>query len=173
MPLNIPGKTFQPRALGNDQQRNRMTPVQEAIKLLSLRLPTTVNRGLAPQALLQGPGGGGMGGGAQVLQMLQRLLQPQGSSVRLPQFPTAPTAAPPMPQSSQPPMPRITPGDVYRPGPTSSIPPSGVGGIYEQKVPTGGTIGGVTRGGTSPTGSVSNTSLGNYIWQGANNTIDY
>lgn len=52
-----------------------VSPLQSAIQMLSLRLPRVVGaNALAPQALLQGGGGGGAGLSPEVLQMiLQRL----------------------------------------------------------------------------------------------------
>lgn len=73
-----PGLTFQP---GNQQPApTSQTPVQQAIQLLSLRLPTQAGpSAIAPQGLLNGAGGMGLGQGGQTpesaLMLLQRLLQ--------------------------------------------------------------------------------------------------
>lgn len=76
------GVSFQPGAM-NGQQSN--TPVQKAVQLLSLRLPSVIGaQGIAPQALLQSPGGAGFGGGNMspdaALELLRKLLagQPGG-----------------------------------------------------------------------------------------------
>lgn len=80
MPLGI---SFQPSDQGGmTQQRpggqTGGSPLQTAIQLLSLRLPSVVGaRALAPQQLLQGAGGAGVAGGATsaaALQFLRRLL---------------------------------------------------------------------------------------------------
>ena len=79
------GQSFQPGAENGQQQQNgsRRPPVQEAIRLLSLRLPTVVGaRGIAPQQLLQGQGSAGLGGGPMslgaALEWLRKLMSGQG-----------------------------------------------------------------------------------------------
>lgn len=69
------GVSFQPGAQDGQSQQ----PVQQAIQLLSLRLPSVVGaRALAPQALLQSQGGsalGAQGSPDAALALLQRLLE--------------------------------------------------------------------------------------------------
>lgn len=84
MPYSI-GKSFQPGAdaqNGNVRGGPGQSPIQTAIKLLSLRLPSVVGaRGIAPQALLQSPGGAAVGGDMgvdAVIAMLRRLMQQSG-----------------------------------------------------------------------------------------------
>lgn len=79
------GTSFQPGADQNGQGR-RATPVQEAIRLLSLRLPSRVSpSAIAPQALLQSPGGAGLSGGGMttdaVLELLRRLRMQSGAAL--------------------------------------------------------------------------------------------
>lgn len=65
----------------NGPQRPAGTPVQSAIKLLSLRLPSVVGaNAISPQALLQSPGSAGVGGpggmgGESLIEWLKKLLQ--------------------------------------------------------------------------------------------------
>lgn len=72
------GVSFQPGA-DNGAQR---TPVQRAVQLLSLRLPTVIGaQGISPQALLQSQGGAGIGGGMSpdaAMELLRRLLGSAG-----------------------------------------------------------------------------------------------
>jgi hypothetical protein len=74
------GLSFQPGADNGKDPRTR-PQVQDAVKLLSLRLPTVVGaRALAPQGLLQSQGGAALGGGKSnaILEWLKRLLQGSG-----------------------------------------------------------------------------------------------
>lgn len=76
------GVSFQP---GADQGQQR-TPVQRAVQLLSLRLPTVIGaQGISPQALLQSQGGVGFGGGMPpdaALELLRRLLGSAGQGAQ-------------------------------------------------------------------------------------------
>lgn len=82
------GLSYQP---GADQQNGnggqggpQAPPVQEAIRLLSLRLPSVQGaRSISPQALLQGQGSAGLGAGqgmslGAAIEFLRRLLQQSG-----------------------------------------------------------------------------------------------
>lgn len=101
------------------QQRTSVEPVQEAVRLLSLRLPSVVNSGLAPNQLMQAPGGsalsgmGGMGVDAQIEWLRKQMQQSQ-------------TATPPQAQSlfSQPQVVRPNPG-VFAPADLSQQQPAG------------------------------------------------
>ena len=101
-----PGISFQP---GNQQGRSALNPVQQAVQLLSLRLPTVVGaRALAPQALLTAPGGQALGGSGSpdaTLELLRRLMQQSQAAPTLPQMPqAAPVAMLPQAQPPQTPM---------------------------------------------------------------------
>ena len=77
----------------NRQDEARVTPAQEAIKLLSLRLPSVVGaRALAPNTLMQSPGGAGLAGpgGMSVDAMIEWLRRQMQQS----QAQTPPQAAP-------------------------------------------------------------------------------
>ena len=140
------GLSFLPEDNGMDRNRPQgqpsgAPPLQQAIKLLSLRLPRVAGaNALAPGPLLNAPGGGGLG--APPLQaLLQRLFGPQSGPMKIPfgQMPGAGgfipgadgmmsggASAPMLPASPPitpgkgtfppmgPPAPRITPG--MRPG---------------------------------------------------------
>ena len=71
------GVSFQPG--GEDSGPNgqrRSAPVQEAVRMLSLRLPTVKGaRGISPQALLQSPGGAGANTGGFSLEAALALLR--------------------------------------------------------------------------------------------------
>lgn len=97
------GVNFQPGAQGDGSQPGQARPpqgsgVQEAIKVLSLRLPKVVGaQGATPQALLQGQGSGGSRVDSIVNQVLSRIMpagQPQGMPRPQPQ---ANLSAPSMP----------------------------------------------------------------------------
>jgi hypothetical protein len=86
------GLAFQPGAEqngnnGNGEKRASAAPVQEAVRLLSLRLPSVVGaRALAPQTLLQSPGSAGLTGpgGMSVdamIEWLRRQIQQSGAAV--------------------------------------------------------------------------------------------
>lgn len=80
MPAQV-GRTFQPTTGMDNSQKDRNAKVQEAIKLLSLRLPSVVGaRPVAPGQLLAGQGAGGLGagGGESGIQLLRRLLAMAG-----------------------------------------------------------------------------------------------
>lgn len=68
MPVSFGGNigiNFQPGATNGGEQGS---PVQRAIKLLSLRLPEQASpSAIAPMALLQGQGGAGVGGDAGLM----------------------------------------------------------------------------------------------------------
>ena len=100
------GVSFQPggEESGPNGQR-RSAPVQEAVRMLSLRLPTVTGaRGISPQALLQSPGGAGANTGGfsleAALELLRKLrganqppqLQMPSAGIGMP--PTAPGGAP-------------------------------------------------------------------------------
>lgn len=88
------------------------TPLQTAIKMLSLRLPSRVSpSALAPQALLQGQGAAGIGGDP-VSQLINNLLQSSGAK------------PPPSPMGGQAPM----GGQMAGPSGASSFLSQGTGG---------------------------------------------
>lgn len=128
MPANY-GLSFQP---GTDQGgagrtgQPREAPLQSAIKLLSLRLPSVVGaRGVAPQALLQSPGMSGVMHPG-LLQLLQQLFSGMGQGAEQGQGQgLSPTGGGlgNLPPGSIPP-PHITPGST--PGtPPEAPPPTG------------------------------------------------
>lgn len=85
----IPGVTFQPGAMGGEQPngQRRDQGVQEAIKVLSLRLPKVVGaQALAPQPLLTSPGSDG---NPRVDSIIENILKRM--------FPTAANASAPAP----------------------------------------------------------------------------
>lgn len=89
----ISGVNFQPGGQQGDPSQSRPSSgVQEAIKVLSLRLPKVVGaQGMSPQALLTAQGSGGSRVDSVVNQVLARIL------------PTGPQSTPP----GQSPMPRV------------------------------------------------------------------
>jgi hypothetical protein len=94
----IPGVTFQPNAsypAGYQRQQDNTGAVQEAIKVLSLRLPTTVGaQAAAPQQLLQSSGSGGSRVDSVVNQILAKLFPGGGSPAQaMPSFGTAPPSS--------------------------------------------------------------------------------
>ena len=120
MAYNNLGLTFQPGQTQNGGQ-NAATPVQRAVQLLSLRLPSVVGaRALAPQALLGATGGAGVGAMAggnveAALALLRRLQQQAGGADRAPNgpqdyAPMAPSAGTAMTTSASSPAPRVIPG---------------------------------------------------------------
>ena len=130
------GLSFQPgtaTGTGPDGQRASVAPVQEAVRLLSLRLPSVVNRGLAPNALMQAAGGAGLSGpggmsvDATIEWLRKQMLQsqtatpPQAQSIfQPPSMSQGPSYAPqsmPMPQA-----PSYTPPPVSRPIPQPGRP---------------------------------------------------
>lgn len=130
------GLSFQPGAENGNNGKSRVAPVQEAIRLLSLRLPTVVGaRGISPQALLEGQGGAGLGGGGSVEALIRQLLQQmqmppqlasQGGGGRAPVSgpPAQPGQPRPTPQfpSRSLPKPSITPGQQTGEGPRQDVP---------------------------------------------------
>ena len=103
MAISDLGLDFTPQAQANGEA----TPIQQAIRILSLRIPRQVGaRGLAPQPLLASPGAGGMGagGGMDLLSLLRQLLQPGGAGA------AAGGGQAPLPMPGAGPVPRITPG---------------------------------------------------------------
>src|SRR5688572_3321475 len=106
----IGGVNFQPGGGPNgnpEQPRNGNAGVQEAIKILSLRLPKVVGaQAAAPMALLTSQGGGGNRVDSVVNQILARIMptgQPMGQPMAgfAPQ-PQAPDGAPSFSGSAQP-----------------------------------------------------------------------
>ena len=99
------GQTFQPGVAGTDQasdpRKRRLPPSQQAIQMLSLRLPKHLGpSAIAPAPLLTGPGGGGQPTGA-LAENLQRAFLPQTQPARpttvaapSPPVPTGPRMAP-------------------------------------------------------------------------------
>lgn len=141
------GLSFQPSGEEGGADRERVAPVQEAIRLLSLRLPSVVGaRGISPQALLQSQGASALPTSdgmthESAIALLQRLLQqsraatpPQLGSQGGPSGPMVPggrppvqtaptsTAKPPKAPMFAPPPPRVTPGDP-RPEPDIEVLP--------------------------------------------------
>ena len=132
----------------NRQDEARVTPAQEAIKLLSLRLPSVVGaRALAPNTLMQSPGGAGLAGpgGMSVdamiewlrkqMQQSQASTPPQAATLfQPPSAGGAPSPSQPrqdgtpvsrqqsqrgqpQPMSAFPPPPVVRPGDEPKPPP--------------------------------------------------------
>lgn len=136
---NGPGISFQP----GTQQGAASNPVQEAVQLLSLRLPTVVGaRGIAPQALLNGQGSAGMGSMGSpnaAIDLLQKLLMQ--SRAQTPPMPGGPNQPPmdlmamlsrggggsgnnqPQPSQGQAPSPSPTPTPNPTPPPPVMPPP--------------------------------------------------
>lgn len=83
------GLSFQPGAQQNgtggdrEQAAGRTTPVQQAIRLLSLRLPSVLGaRAIAPQALLGSQGSAGLAtGGMSLDEFLRRLMAQSGAGI--------------------------------------------------------------------------------------------
>lgn len=109
-PLDTIGLSFSPSGSGQDAQQAQpqsgdLSPVQQAIKILSLRVPRNVGAGgITPNALLTSPGAGGM----DIVALLRQLMQGGG--------PGAPTAGP---ASGGIPNPRVVPGGGNTPDPVS------------------------------------------------------
>lgn len=119
------GQSFAP--LGNDPQQRPQggiggSPIQEAIRTLSLRVPRWTGGGTAPapQALLQSPGMGGMPGmsGTEnpIMQALMRMIQggfgggmPSMMSQGGPQMPGGMPLPPPKVQFAERPAPDVDP----------------------------------------------------------------
>lgn len=76
MAIDPIGINFSPAGDSQQQNTQKPTPVQQAIQTLSLRIPRTVGAASgAPQALLQGPGGAGLGGNPNNAYMLEQLIR--------------------------------------------------------------------------------------------------
>jgi hypothetical protein len=121
------GVSFMPGQGGQQQNAQKPTPLQTAIQTLSLKIPRVVGAGSgAPQALLQGAGGGGLGNpnAASVLEAIRRMLFGGG----MPGAPQMPTAAPQLPQGrfGTMPMPRYAEPGGGAPEPSAPAPPSTV-----------------------------------------------
>src|SRR2546428_321751 len=83
---------------GSGAGSGSVTPIQTAIQLLSLRLPTRVSpSAIAPRALLQSQGSAGFGGGDPMLSLWKRLLDESGTAQppSATPTPTRPAALPP------------------------------------------------------------------------------
>ena len=124
------GVSFMPGANGAGGQGDPQgqqpagSPLQQAIKFLSLRLPRFTGPGaLAPEALLNAPGAGGLPGGPEsltaLLQQLAGMQQPPGMSPMAPSGGSSGGGGPlnypggspqQMPRIQQAPTPRVTPG---------------------------------------------------------------
>lgn len=123
------GVSFSPanQQSGNtQQQQGRPTPVQQAIQTLSLRIPRVAGAGsLAPQALLNSPGGANVGGpvdAASMLEQIKRMLfgnQQPGQIGTGPDLPRDNGGSAPMPPSPMDPGGRGMPV----PGPGGFTPP--------------------------------------------------
>lgn len=77
MPIDPMGISFSPSGDPSQQQNGQKpTPVQQAIQTLSLRIPRTVGAASgAPQQLLQGQGGAGLGGNPNAAMTLEALIR--------------------------------------------------------------------------------------------------
>lgn len=172
------GLSFAPGQPSNQQQRpggagGVVSPVQQAIQMLSLRLPRVAGaQALAPGPLLQGPGAMGLGGGGGLEALLRLIMglrtQPSAGAATLPGphvFPglgrgqdgTYPGPAQPgdparMPYQPRPPQPRDNWPDSFHGGPSPApallLPPSGQ---------TRDNWAGAFHGGPTPTPSLNDT----------------
>jgi len=131
------GVTFAPGSQNPTQQKTGAPPLQEAIKLLSLRLPKVVGANSPiPQQLLTAPGGMGAPDptGNPLLDMLRAILGAQTpNAMGLPGPPTGPGrtgSGVPNPQE---------------PGATLPLPTTQKPRIIPQNPPTGGPMGGAPR----------------------------
>lgn len=126
----VPGGQGDPTKQMGQGQAGGAPPLQQAIQMLSLRLPRVVGaNGLAPGPLLSAPGGMGQPGGDAALNpLLQALLRLAGMSGGGGSMaPGGPSIGP-----GTAPMARVTPGEgETRPGPQlmPPMPPSGGGGF--------------------------------------------
>ena len=125
-PNTTPGLQFAPtnqNAGDLPTQPSGSSPIQSAIQLLSLRLPHVVGAGsLAPNALLSGPGMGGLGGGGGLT--LEEILRRMGlGGGGLPNLHAPGAMMPGMSVGGGIPGPSVTPGTGMRePGPTPQPP---------------------------------------------------
>lgn len=144
------GQSFSPTdaAQQNQQQTGQLTPVQQAIKILSLRIPHQGGASaITPNALLTAPGAAGLvGGPMDIMAILRRLLQPGGgvgpapaglSNAPVPNVtPGGPPGLPSMPffgAAPPPPPPSMTP----LPGPgTPTTGPGDQGPVFDRTNPT-------------------------------------
>lgn len=112
----IGGVSFQPGqngAAGTQPNKPKNTGVQEAIKVLSLRLPSVVgSRAIAPQALLESPGSGGNPRVDSVVSQVMGRVFPTGDQ-------PAPSAAPMVPPNT----PQFSGGGVSGNTPLSTMMP--------------------------------------------------
>jgi hypothetical protein len=154
------GLSFQPGTDSGTGQGSEpaTSPLQSAVKLLSLRLPSVVGaQALAPDALLRSSGSAGLGDGGSpdaMLELLRKLLMQsqaampptagrlgRGPDPRVPSFggPDAPSERPQTPGLPQLPMPSIRPGDDPAPPDTpatmSPAPSAGVPSPFDVQNP--------------------------------------
>lgn len=138
------GVNFQPGTQDqqqNGQQRTAPQNVQEAIRVLSLRLPKVVGaNSVAPQALLGSQGGGANPRVDSVVQQILQRMFPQAAppSASVPQAP-APMIPPPMPQAPPPPMGGGIDANGIPPAnlaPPPSFPQTPAAPPYEPRMPT-------------------------------------
>lgn len=123
-PVGLSFSPTQQNGPQNQPNASALTPVQQAIKILSLRIPQQGGASaITPTALLTAPGAAGVGAGAgaawpaDLLSLLRRLLMP-GADMG----PAGPTAAPAGVSSAV--LPNIVPGTT--PSPMSPIRGPGV-----------------------------------------------
>lgn len=116
------GVSFLPGGDGSgNQARPQTDPVQQAIQMLSLRLPRVVGaQGMSPAPLLQSPGGGGLA------EFLQHLFGQGhfGGPMAPGMGPMGPGASP-MGPGAAPPTPRVIPGGGDQGGLLGPVGPSG------------------------------------------------
>lgn len=140
MPL---GLSFAPTDQNQQEQQNKPvgTPIQDAIKILSLRIPSFAGaKGIAPDALLQGGGAGSFPFGGQTPggldEYLRRLFAGGGM---------APTGGLPQPNvipGGEARMAEPAPGPAqWTGGPVARMPDSGGGDLFRQpKMPSFGGV---------------------------------
>lgn len=124
MPQDELGLSFAPTASAGERMRlgDRQGGLQQAVKLLSLRMPRVVGaRAIAPQALLQSPGA--MGGppiNAVIASVLRSVLGPEAAGL-----PSGPPPAVPPPTAPQRPLPEMpSPMAAQGPSPLGMAPTS-------------------------------------------------
>lgn len=145
------GLSFAPtsaNAAENAQQLTNQTPIQNAIRVLSLRMPTFVGaRGIAPDVLFNAPGSAGLAGsfGAGGLeQFLRKLFLPDPwvasagmqAPRSVPTTPLIPRFVPGSGNGSASP----DPGEVNRVGPTPRPLPDPSVPLWRPQLPSGGRI---------------------------------